>query len=349
MTPDEMFMSRAIALAKMANARVYPNPFVGAVVVLDNRIIAEGYHQEFGGPHAEVHAVNQIQDKSILNNCTIYVTLEPCAHHGKTPPCADLLVHHKFKRVVIGSVDPFALVNGAGIQRLKNAGIDVEVGVLKQQCDALNERFFTFHRQKRPFITLKWAESIDGFIAPKNQMNGQRTAITGALAHQLVHLQRSREHAILIGTNTAFLDDPELTVRLIEGHSPIRVVLDSNLRLPASLKLFADNKPTIVLNTAKNAHDGKTHFVQLPDLSLMSICDALYNLGVLSVYVEGGAHTLQQFIDSDYWDRIYRFTGQMFMYEGVKAPVLPRFEPRVLISTQQIDQDNLEIHDKEVQ
>ncbi len=346
MTPDETYMSRALALAKMAGSHVFPNPFVGAVIVLNDEVIAEGYHQKFGEAHAEVHAVNQIQDKAILKNATIYVTLEPCAHHGKTPPCADLLVRHEFKRVVIGSVDPFALVNGAGIQRLQNAGIEVQVGVLQQQCDKINERFFTFHRLKRPFITLKWAESKDGFIAPKNQVRGQRIAITGHLAHQKVHWQRAHEHAILVGTNTALMDDPQLDVRLIQGLNPTRIVLDAELRLPKDLKIFQDGEPTIVLNTLKNAHEGPIHFIQLSEITVASICDALYNLGILSVYIEGGANTIQQFIDVDVWNRMYRFIGQQNLIDGVAAPILPQFDETIKVSEENLDGDFLKIYDR---
>ncbi len=346
MTPDEVFMSRAIALAKMANSRVYPNPYVGAVVVLNNEIIAEGYHVHYGGAHAEVHAVNTVHDKTVLRESTIYVTLEPCAHHGKTPPCADLLVQHQFQRVVIGSVDPFALVNGAGIQRLKNAGIAVEVGVLKDACDKLNERFFTFHRKKRPFITLKWAESKDGYIAPKNQHLGERFAITGALAHQMVHIQRAQEHAILIGKNTALLDNPQLNVRLVAGRNPLRFVIDANLDLPRELKIFQDGEPTYVFNLLKNTQEGPIHFIEMETIDVHSICLTLHKMGVLSVYIEGGAHTIQQFIDAGCWDRSYRFIGSELLSEGIYSPVLPESDSFQLLKSEWVGGDRLEVYER---
>lgn len=346
MTQDEVFMSRAIALAKMANARVYPNPFVGAVVVLNNEIIAEGYHIHYGGAHAEVHAVNSVQDKTVLRESTIYVTLEPCAHHGKTPPCAYLLVQHQFKRVVIGSVDPFALVNGAGIQRLKNAGITVEVGVLKDACDQLNERFFTFHRKKRPFITLKWAESSNGCIAPNNQILGERTKITGILSHQLVHIQRAQEHAILIGKNTALLDDPQLSVRLIEGKSPLRFVIDADLQLPPTLQIFQDGEPTYVLNRHKNDQVDAVHYLKLDAIDVDSIGAALYALGILSVYVEGGKHTIQQFIDADRWDRIYQFIGKENIPDGLTAPFLKTTASQQIVARENLENDQLLVYER---
>jgi diaminohydroxyphosphoribosylaminopyrimidine deaminase/5-amino-6-(5-phosphoribosylamino)uracil reductase len=320
MTPDEIFMARAIALAQLADASVFPNPHVGAVIVHEGEIIAEGYHKKHGEAHAEVDAVNQIEDKSILKNCTIYVTLEPCAHYGKTPPCADLLVQHQFKRVVIGSVDPFALVNGAGVERLKNSGIEVEIGVLKEQCDALNKRFFTFHEKKRPFITLKWAESKDGFIAPPEQTAGKRTHITGELSHLLVHQQRAQEHAILVGRLTVEKDNPQLNVRHIHAPSPKRFVLDANLKLGPDYQVFKDGGETHVLNCIKDERVGNVHYHKLDVLTPKSICDALYDLNIISVYIEGGSTTLQHFIDADIYDVIYRFVGPNQMQSGIKAP-----------------------------
>lgn len=320
MTSDEIFMSRALALAQLADASVFPNPYVGAVIVHKDEIIAEGYHKKYGEAHAEVDAVNHISDKSILKNCTIYVTLEPCAHHGKTPPCADLLIKHQFKRVVIGSVDPFALVNGAGVERLKNAGIEVEIGVLKAECDALNKRFFYFHQKKRPYITLKWAESNDGFIAPPEQAIGQRTEITGALAHLLVHQQRSQEHAILAGRLTIEKDNPQLNVRHINAPSPKRFVLDANLKLGPNYQIFTDGGETHVLNCIKEATENNIQYHQLSQLTPASICAKLHELKILSVYIEGGATTLQHFIDAGLYDTVYRFVGANSLGEGIEAP-----------------------------
>jgi len=321
MTSDELFMSHAIELAQLADASVFPNPFVGAVIVLNEEIIAAGFHQKYGEAHAEVNAVSQVSDKSMLKDCTIYVTLEPCAHYGKTPPCSDLLVKHQFKRVVIGSVDPFALVNGAGVERLKNAGIEVETGVLKNECDALNKRFFTFHQKKRPYITLKWAESQDGFVAPLNQEIGNRTKITGTLAHLLVHQQRSQEHAILVGRRTVEQDNPSLNVRHIDAPSPIRFVLDPQLQLHKNLNIFEDGAPTHVMNLIQEEEQqGAVHYHKMADLSPEAICDKLFELGILSVYVEGGVFTIQQFIDAGLWDEAFRFVGENNLGNGIIAP-----------------------------
>jgi len=338
MSTDEFFMSRAIEVARLADAAVFPNPYVGAVIVHQSKIIAEGYHQKFGNPHAEVHAVNQVKNPDILKECSIYVTLEPCAHHGKTPPCADLLVKHQFKRVVVGSVDPFAKVNGAGIERMKNAGIEVTVGVLKSQCDTLNKRFFTFHQKKRPYITLKWAESVDGYLAPKNQIQGERTKITGALSHLLVHQQRSNEHAILVGRKTVENDNPELNVRHLVAPSPIRFVIDPKLKLTEDYKIFQGGLPTHVLNLVEDSQKNNITFHKLTELSPASICEKLFELGILSVYIEGGAHTIQQFIHAGLWDQIYRFIGPTKLLSGIEAP---KFEG-VLIDKKSIEQDELQ-------
>jgi diaminohydroxyphosphoribosylaminopyrimidine deaminase / 5-amino-6-(5-phosphoribosylamino)uracil reductase len=340
MTPDEIFMTRALALAQLADASVFPNPFVGAVIVHEGAIIAEGYHKKHGQAHAEVDAVNQVTDKSILQHCTIYVTLEPCAHHGLTPPCADLLVHHKFKRVVIGSVDPFALVNGAGVARLQAAGIEVEIGVLKAECDALNKRFFTFHQKKRPYITLKWAESKDGFIAPAEQTSGTRTRITGELAHLLVHQQRAQEHAILAGRLTIEKDNPHLNVRHIDAPSPKRFVLDANLKLGPSYHIFTDGGETHVLNCIKEATENQVHYHKLPQLTPATICAKLHELKILSVYIEGGATTLQHFIDAGLYDTVYRFVGGNKLGVGIEAP---RFEGE-LVEIIKVDGDEMEVY-----
>ena len=348
MSLDEIFMRRAIELAKMASTSVFPNPYVGAVITLDGAVLAEGYHQKYGEDHAEVRAVNQIQNKDILKECTIYVTLEPCAHTGKTPPCSELLIRHQFKRVVIGSKDPFSLVNGAGIESLKSAGIEVETGVLEDECSELNERFFTFHTRKRPFITLKWAASMDGFIAPISQKEGDRLQITGQLAHQLVHDQRAKEHAILVGRKTAQMDNPSLDVRLVQGNNPHRFVLDATLKLSPTLKIFQDGRQITVLNCVKDAVDGNSVFISMSTISAETICDKMYKLGILSVYVEGGANTIQQFIDANLWDRCYKFTGNSLLGAGVHAPKM-RFENQgKLVSRKTFEDDLLEIYENKL-
>lgn len=344
MTQDEKFMQRAIELARLADSGVYPNPYVGAVITHDNNIIAEGFHQKYGDAHAEVNAVNQVLDKSMLKACTIYVTLEPCAHFGKTPPCANLLIEHQFKRVVVGSVDPFALVNGEGIQRLKNAGIDVQVGVLKNECDELNVRFFTFHQKKRPYITLKWAESEDGFIAPLEQNIGERLKITGKAAHKKVHVQRSKEHAILIGRTTAEKDNPSLNVRYVDGKNPIRVVIDAKLTLPQNLKIFNDNAITYVINLEKEENLGSVKRIQLEHITPSSICEKLFDLGIVSLYIEGGAATIQQFIDANLWDAANIFTGKIKLGQGIAAPKFNAESQFVFVSHEYLDQDELSIY-----
>lgn len=317
---DELFMKRAIELAKMAGSEVYPNPYVGAVIVFENQVIAEGYHEKYGDSHAEVNAVNQVENKDILRDCTIYVTLEPCSHFGKTPPCADLIIRHQFKRVVVGSIDPFSLVNGQGITRIKNAGIQVTEGVLKNDCDKLNKRFFTLHQKRRPYIVLKWAESKDGFVASKDQDFGERIKITGNQAHQLVHLQRSREHGILIGKNTALLDNPSLDVRLLSGNSPIRFVIDAKLELPDNLKIFKDGRPTFVFNLKSDRIEAPIHFVKMDIINPETICQKLYELRIVSLYIEGGTNTIQQFINTGLWDEAHRFIGEKFLEDGITAP-----------------------------
>jgi diaminohydroxyphosphoribosylaminopyrimidine deaminase/5-amino-6-(5-phosphoribosylamino)uracil reductase len=344
MTRDEKFMRRAIEVARLADSDVYPNPYVGCVITHDDKIIAEGFHRKYGEAHAEVNAVNEVSDKAVLKDCTIYVTLEPCAHHGKTPPCANLLIEHQFKRVVVGSIDPFALVNGEGIKRLRDAGIEVEVGVLKDECDALNVRFFTFHRKRRPFISLKWAESEDGFIAPSEQNFGERLRITGNAAHKKVHEQRSKEHAILIGRKTAVKDNPSLSVRYVKGKNPIRLVIDPKLRLPQHLKIFNDGAPTYVLNHEKDENFGPVRRIHIEHITPNSICKKLFEMGIISVYIEGGATTIQHFIDADLWDTANIFTGKIKLEHGIAAPRFKGDSQFDIVAREILDQDVLTIY-----
>ena len=337
MTRDEKYMQRAVDLAKLAGVNAAPNPMVGAVIVWKDNIIGEGYHQKFGEAHAEVNAVNAVQDKSLLAESTIYVTLEPCAHYGKTPPCADLLVTHQFKRVVIGTQDPFAKVNGAGINRLKEAGIQVDTGVLEKECKELNKRFFTFHEKKRPYIVLKWAESRDGFLDQEETDLHEIVWITGTLSKILTHTQRSQESAIMVGWKTIAADNATLTVREVDGKNPLRFIIDPQLKSPKDSTVFTDGLPTVVLNDLKSEQKGALTHVQLSPLNVYSICDYLHQTNILSVYVEGGSLTHQHLIDANLWDEIYRFIGPNNFNKGTKAPSIQATP----INQRTIEQDEL--------
>lgn len=277
---------------------------VGAVIVHNNTIIGEGYTSTFGGNHAEVNAIHSVKDKSHLQEATLYVSLEPCSHFGKTPPCSDLIIKHKIPNVVIGCVDDNPEVAGKGIKKLQEAGCNVTVGVLEATCKQHHKRFFTFHNKKRPYIILKWAETLDGFIAPKTKNETKPVWITNEISRQLVHKWRAEEQAILVGTNTVIMDDPSLTVRDFTGSNPIRVVLDKNNSLNKTYAVFNKEAETIVLkeNSAK------------------SICEALYKHQINSIIIEGGKKTLELFINAGIWDEAKVFTGNVLFHEGVKAP-----------------------------
>lgn len=316
-------MARCIELALKGAGRVAPNPMVGAVLVHEGRVIGEGYHQQYGGPHAEVNCFNAVAeaDEALVSESVIYVSLEPCAHFGKTPPCADLIVRKGVKKVVIGCRDPFEAVNGKGIERLRNAGIKVVEGVLETACLDLNKRFFTFHQKKRPYIILKWAQTADGKIAAAST---ERLLISNAYANTLVHRWRSEEAAILVGTNTALLDDPSLNNRLWTGPSPLRMVIDVNLRLPASLKLFTDGLPVVVYTAQKAAQDGVVSYQKIAaDQALLpQVLDYCYQRQVQSILVEGGAQLLQSLINEGLYDEIRVITNTALQIgEGLAAPV----------------------------
>lgn len=314
-------MQRAIDLAEKGGVNVAPNPKVGAVIVHNEKIIGEGFHQKFGEAHAEVVAVNSVKDKSILSESEIYVTLEPCCHFGKTPPCADLLIHHHFKRVIIGIKDPFSLVNGGGIKRLKEAGIEVTVGVLEKECRFLNRRFFTFNLKKRPYIILKWAQTVDGFI-DKERSNEQRIIhqISGKDSQKLVHQWRAEEKSILVGWKTIKNDNPQLNVRYVNGCNPTRIILDANLQSPYESHIFDHQQPTIIFNTKKNNLGINLHYIQLKEITFVEIFKSLYDLGISSIIVEGGRETLKSFIKSEYWDEVRVFISPERFERGLKAP-----------------------------
>ncbi|MBD0369183.1 MAG: bifunctional diaminohydroxyphosphoribosylaminopyrimidine deaminase/5-amino-6-(5-phosphoribosylamino)uracil reductase RibD [Flavisolibacter sp.] len=328
-------MHRCLQLAQLGQGSVAPNPMVGAVLMHEDRIIGEGYHQQFGQAHAEVNAINAVPsaDKHLISSATLYVSLEPCAHFGKTPPCADLIIDRKIPKVVIGCRDPFFLVAGKGIEKLQAAGVDVQTGILEKECRGLNKRFFTFHTQHRPYIILKWAQTGDGKMAAPSQpppVGEERNApqkrlfISNALTNRLVHKWRSEEMAILIGTNTALLDNPELTTRLWPGSNPVRLVVDMDLRLPQSLKLFSGAVKTIVFNKWKHEDGDISYYQVTDDVNLVhQISNALYQLKIQSVMVEGGARLLQSFIDEGWWDEARVITNQsLIIGEGLPASAL---------------------------
>jgi diaminohydroxyphosphoribosylaminopyrimidine deaminase/5-amino-6-(5-phosphoribosylamino)uracil reductase len=318
-------MQRCIDLAKNGLGTTYPNPLVGSVIVYKDRIIGEGWHKKSGEPHAEVLAVNSVADKSLLKESTIYVNLEPCSHFGKTPPCADMIVQHGIPNVVIGTVDPNAVVSGNGIAKLKAAGIHVTVGILEKECAGLNKRFFTFHRKKRPFVILKWAESADGFIAPKEKGKREPVWITSPGSRQLVHKWRSEEQAILIGTQTAIDDNPKLDVRDWTGINPIRIIIDRIGKIPLGSHIFDNQIKTIVISGKTFSTDKENVIFEVIDFGqnvIPQIMDVLYKHKILSVIIEGGRQTLQAFIDENLWDEARVFRSSIHLDEGTKAPVL---------------------------
>ena len=321
-------MQRCIELALLGAGSVAPNPMVGAVLVHKDKIIGEGYHMQYGQPHAEVNCINAVRPeaKEWIPQSTLYVSLEPCAHFGKTPPCADLIISNKIPRVVIGCRDPFDKVDGKGIEKLQAAGIEVICPVMEAECKKLNERFITFHTKLRPHIILKWAQTADGFIGNTNHT---RLLISNEYSNRLVHKWRSEEAAIMIGTNTALHDDPSLTNRLWRGNNPLRLVVDRQLRLPNTLKVFDRSVPTVVFNELQRKATGNLLYYQCrkSDSLVPQLCDALYNLNIQSVLVEGGRTLLQSFIDENLFDEIRVITNTTrFQGEGIMAPVISKPE-----------------------
>lgn len=330
---DEFFMRRAIEIASFGIGKVSPNPLVGCVIVHENQIIGEGWHKYLGDGHAEVNAVNSVAQKEKLKQSTVYVSLEPCSHFGRTPPCADLLVKHSVKRVVIANTDPNPKVSGNGIRKLKDAGIEVKSGILAKEAAELNKRFFTAIKLNRPYIILKWAETSDGFIARENY---DSKWISNEFSRQLVHKWRSEEGAILVGKNTARYDDPSLTVRDWSGRNPLRVVIDHHLTLEKSLKLFDGKVPTICYNLAKNKEGGITYVALQEDNFLDLMMVDLIDRGVNSVIIEGGSKTLEQFIGYNLWDEARVFVSSQRFEKGIAAPKI-----KGLVSEEIIQGDKL--------
>ncbi len=321
------YLLRCIELAKLGAGYVNPNPMVGAVIVYQDRIIGEGYHQRYGGPHAEVNAVTDVikrfdNAEQLLSLATLYVSLEPCAHYGKTPPCADLIIRHRIPNVVVGCRDPFNQVNGKGIEKLQEAGIEVITGILEQECLQLNKRFFTWVQKERPYIILKWAQTQDGFFAPNT---GSQFWITGPESKNLVHKWRSEEDAVLVGKNTVRIDNPQLNVRKWEGRAPKRVVIDRRLELSPDLHLFDQSVETLVFNEIKTDIQGNIKYISLEDFENFVpqyIMFQLYLQDIQSVIIEGGAITLNSFIEAGLWDEARIFTGKTNLGKGIIAPVL---------------------------
>ena len=321
MQNEEFFMQRCIELASKAMGCASPNPMVGSVIVYNNKIIGEGYHEKYGSHHAEVNAINSVKDKSLLFKSTLYVNLEPCAHFGKTPPCSDLIIQNKIPEVVIGCVDTFSEVSGKGIERMRSVGIDVKVGVLENESRELNKRFFTFHEKKRPYIILKWAESKDRFIAPKNQT--KPFWMTSSESKKLAHKWRAEEDAILVGRITAEKDNPSLTVREVEGSNPIRIVIDKDLKLSADFNLFNNDAKTIVFNQLKSEENNSNNYIKINFNNLTkNILQELHKQNIQSIIIEGGTITLQSFIDKNLWDEARIFTTKKTLTEGVKPPTI---------------------------
>jgi len=323
---DELFMQRCLQLAQLGAGHVAPNPMVGAVLVHQGRIIGEGYHRLYGHAHAEVDCVQRVAevDRPLIPRATMYVSLEPCAHYGKTPPCADLIVQQQIPKVVIGCTDSFSEVSGKGIEKLQKAGVEVTVGMLERASRELNRRFFTFHEKKRPYIVLKWAQCPAGFMAT---LNGEPVRLSNQYSDRLVHRWRSEEMAILVGTNTALTDDPQLTTRLWPGKSPLRLVIDRELKTPRHYRLWDNSVPTWFFTEKEAAVNGQTETLQLDFRQplLPQLMERLYERNITSVLVEGGAYVLQRFIEAGLWDEARVINGTTaILPEGQKAPVLPR-------------------------
>jgi len=318
------YMSRCLEMARLGLGSTAPNPMVGAIVVCGDRIIGEGYHRKAGEPHAEVNAIRSVSNKDMLARSTLYVNLEPCSHTGKTPPCSDLIIENRIPTVFIGTKDPHELVAGRGIERLKQAGIVTETGICREQCIGLNKRFFTFHLLRRPYVILKWAQSADGFIDVVRQKAdpAEPNWISGEVSRKLVHKWRTEEQSIMVGTHTALLDNPRLNAREWPGESPLRIVLDRRLRLPASLHLFDNELKTLIINEIKDGESGNCIYRKIPftgDL-LPLIMQLLHQRSIQSLIIEGGKKLLESFIVSGLWDEARIFTGIRNFGAGIHAP-----------------------------
>jgi diaminohydroxyphosphoribosylaminopyrimidine deaminase / 5-amino-6-(5-phosphoribosylamino)uracil reductase len=321
---DYIYMQRCLELAALGLGAAAPNPMVGSVIVHEGKIIGEGYHHQRGLAHAEVNAVNSVKNQSLLKESTIYVNLEPCAHYGKTPPCANLILEKGIPRIVVGCIDPYAQVAGKGIKMLKDAGREVYIGMLEQESRQLNRRFFTFHEKKRPYIILKWAQTVDGFIDIERKAEDliEPYWITNHLAKMLVHKWRTQETAFMVGANTALNDNPRLTVRDWHGRNPIRIVADKDLSIPLDLHLFNHEAPTLIFNQLKSGISGNLEYQKIcfdedfPE----QILEKLFQHEIQSLVIEGGRKLLEKFIEKNLWDEARIFTGNRSFKKGLKAP-----------------------------
>ncbi len=344
MTVHHKYIKRCIQLAKNGLGTTYPNPLVGSVIVHNKKIIGEGWHYKSGEPHAEVNAIRSVKDQDLLKDATIYVSLEPCSHYGKTPPCSELIIEKGIKRVVIGTIDTFAKVSGAGIKKLMNAGCDVTVGVLEKECQELNKRFFTYHNKRRPYIILKWAETLDGYVAPIFSNKREPVWITNSYSRQLVHKWRAEEQGILVGNQTITKDNPKLTTRNWSGKSPIRIAIDRFDKIPKDSAILNKTEQTIIITTdkfrKKNTKNLIYEVVSSEKDITKDICTILHKQSIQSVIIEGGTKTIQSFIDKNLWDEARVFEGNTTFGSGIKAPILNGN----LVSEEKIIDDFLRIY-----
>lgn len=342
---DELYMRRCFELAKLGSGTVSPNPLVGSVIVHEDKIIGDGYHKKAGEAHAEVNAIHSVEDQELLSSSTLYVNLEPCAHHGKTPPCADLIVEHKIPKVVIANRDPFAEVDGKGIDRLRSAGIEVVTGVLEAEGKWLNRRFCTFHTEQRPYIILKFAQTNDGFLDRFRTRGDEEEPlkITSTAIDTLVHRWRSEEDAILVGQNTVTLDNPSLTTRHWEGRNPIRLIIDPELQVPEARNLLSDGNHTWVFNALRHDYcENNLCYIRIDDPSHFheEILGYLHKSNVQSVIVEGGSTTIARFVEAGLWDEARILTGPMRIGSGVPSPAVDG----TLYSSETIGPDLLQVY-----
>ena len=325
----EKYIDRCIQLAKNGLGTTYPNPLVGCVIVHNDRIIGEGWHKKAGEPHAEVHAINAVKDRDLLTQATLYVSLEPCSHFGKTPPCANMILNYGIPKIIIGTMDPFAEVSGRGIQKLKASGCEVVVGIRKKECQELNKRFFTFHNKKRPYIILKWAQNPNGFISPlpEKRIANEPVWISNTYSKTIVHKWRSEEQAIMVGTNTAIADNPMLNVRDWKGQNPVRIVIDQHARIPIKASLLDEKIKTIIITSKFDKRKSlvKNVCYEAIDFSKnigYQIVQLLHQHNLQSLIIEGGSRTLQTFIDENLWDEARIIEGNTNFKEGIRSPIL---------------------------
>jgi len=322
---NEKYIQRCLQLARLGAGYVAPNPLVGAVLVCADKIIGEGFHRRFGDAHAEPNAIQSVKDPALLKNATLYVNLEPCSHYGKTPPCADLIVSCQIPRVVIGTLDPNPKVAGKGIEILRKAGIEVTVGVLESDCRELNKRFFVFQEQKRPYVLLKWAQTLDGFMDRKRtDVTEPPLIISNAITRQLTHQMRAENQSILVSTNTVLLDNPSLTARHWSGKNPIRIAIDRQGRIPADYHLLDGSVSTLIFTEKEKQNQARVEYVKIDfdDQSLQTILQEIYKRNIHSVLVEGGAMLLSSFIQAGLWDEANVEVSLQQITEGVPAPLL---------------------------